>query len=235
MSTIKACNVDAAELSFSGQPTVLKSGAKMVWLNYRGAPLTIQLPSMKAPFGVSAWCDDKGMVEKYSVDVSFGGENEEVQQAQKLFEDIDQKVLQAALDNQDAWFPGSKKKMTLDVLEALYKPMVKVPNDDKYAPTMKLALPYVNGELGCKVFDAEKKEIDLLSRLSDVKGCQVVAIIQPNVWIAGGKFGCKWKVRQMKVVFRATLNNYAFIEDADDEAGSAGGCGGDDFGSDLEL
>ncbi len=237
MTTIKACDVDVKALTYSKQPTVLPSGAKMVWLNYNGAPMTVQLPAMKAPFGVSTWCDDKGAVEKYSVDLSFGGESEEVRDALKLFEALDQYVLQSALDNSEAWF--KKKYTSLEVVDALYNKIVRYPKDDKYAPTIKLALPVSNGELQCTVFDGDKNKIDLLTRLSEAKGCQVTAIIQPSIWISGNKFGCKWKVRQMKCAFRAALNEYAFIDDEPGPAGSdddeGGRRGGDDFGSDLDI
>jgi hypothetical protein len=67
----------------------------------------------------------------------------------------------------------------------------------------------------CDVYDGERNVIDL--NTVETKGAKITAIIQClGVWVAAGKFGCTWKVIQMKVVPPASIRGYAFKEVAND-------------------
>ena len=37
------------------------------------------------------------------------------------------------------------------------------------------------------------------------------------MWFAGGKYGCSWKVVQMKLTPPAGIHGYSFIDDSEDE------------------
>merc|ERR1712028_122738 len=57
-----------------------------------------------------------------------------------------------------------------------------------------------------------------------VKGAKVQALIQcVGLWFAGGKYGCSWKVLQIKVTPPQGVSGYSFIEDSSDEEGDGEG------------
>ena len=50
------------------------------------------------------------------------------------------------------------------------------------------------------------------------KGCRVQCLIQcVGLWFAGGKYGCSWKIVQVKVNPSKSISGYSFIDDSDDE------------------
>ena len=209
-SVTKAFEINVPNISYSSQPKILDNGGKMVWIAYNNSPLIVQLPTMKAPFGVSRWCDDKGNVEKYSLDLSFGGSSDKVAKTLEIFKSLDMKILQDGMDNSMNWF--KKKYTSVEVMEALYYPIVRQPKEEKYSPTIKLPLAFGDGTFKFNAFDNNKNKIDLLD--VNTKGVDVTAIIQcTGLWIAGGKFGCSWKVQQLRLTPRATLPDYAFVDD----------------------
>lgn len=212
---------DASKLSFYS-PKVQDNGAKVIYLSYEGKKLFLQTPEMSAPFGMSKW-DNDGKV-KYSLDLSFKGkESREV--LNKFFENMramDKKLVEDGLNNSQAWF--KKKYTSFDVVDALYTPVIKFPKDkngdvtDKYPPTMKLSLPHNGTQFTCDVYDKNKNPCDLTT--IETKGSRVSAIIQcTGIWIAGSKFGCSWRVKQLQITPPATIKGYAFrpIDDDDEK------------------
>lgn len=214
---IKASELNVDDITYSSLK-VLDNGAKLIWIANKGAPLIMQLPKMSAPFGVSRWADDK--TEKYSLDLSFKGRetDENIQKAYDMFMALDKKIIRDAMENSPAWF--KKKIASIDVMEALYHPIVRQPKDDKYAPTIKLPLAYADNAFKCLAFDASKKVVNLAD--VNLKGAEVVSIVQcTGIWIAGGGAGCSWKVNQLKVFPKPSLNTYAFQDDDDDAVADA--------------
>ena len=74
-----------------------------------------------------------------------------------------------------------------------------------------------------------------------VKNTKIRGIIQcVGLWFAGGKYGCSWKIVQLKVTKQSAISGYAFIADSDDEADADAVDDADqenlveDSGSDLE-
>ena len=215
---ILAKQFDIKALSL-GNLRTLDNGGKMVYLNYRGQPLSVQTPELKAPFGISNW---EGT--KYTLDVSLAGHDGSKPGVSKFFQllsSLDEFMIEQGMANSMSWF---KKRLTSpDVVDALYTRNVKFPKDrttgeitDKYPPTFKMSLPYRDGRFVCEAYDGSQERLDLSTL--DLKGAKVAAIIQClGVWVAGGKFGCSWKVVQLRVVLPASINGYAFrqIEDAE--------------------
>lgn len=221
----------AKKLSFS-TPRVLDNGGKVIYISYSGKPLVLQTPEMVCPFGLNKWNNDGKANDKYSLDLSFKGkESREI--LQKFFDamqDFDKTLVKAGLDNSQQWF--KKKYASLDVVEALYTPTIKFAKDkstgditDKYPPTFKINIPFRDGQFDCEVFDKSKNMIDLNE--VETKGAKVSAIIRcTGIWIAGSKYGCSFKLMQMRVNPPSTIKGYAFkdldekvdqVEDEDDE------------------
>lgn len=225
-SIILPSNFDVSSVTYSA-PRTLDNGGRAIYMSLNRSPIVLQTPEMIAPYGVSNWNDDGKGPDKYSLDLSFKGK-EGRPNLETFFEKmsaLDKKLVQDGVDNSMTWL--KKKYNSVDVVEALYTPMVKYAKDkttgeitDKYPPTFKLKIPFVNSAFQCEVYDNKRKTVDL-KQLIDTgafKGAKVTAIIQClGIWVAGGKYGCSWKVLQMRVSPPQTIKGYAFKELEDDK------------------
>ena len=208
-------DVDVNKITLAA-PKNLDNGGKMVYLYHKTKPFIIQTPVMYAPYGVSKWANDKGGPDKYNLDLSFGSDNKDkpvskdVADFMELIKRFDDVMIDFGVNNSQAWFKKNLK--TRDVVEALYTPLVKYAKDketgevtDKYPPTMRFQLPLNrDGKIACEVYNknCEKVPFDGI----DTKRALVSAIVQCNgIWVAGGKFGCTFKIMQMKVVPNANV------------------------------
>lgn len=198
------------------------NGGKTVYINYQGEPLRIQTPLMSMPFGLSAWPrseDGKEDVQpqKYSLELSFKDldKNEKVKAFYKMLCDMDQRILEEGWKNSEAWF--KKQHKSLDVTEAVYKRMLKIRAKNDYPPIFKANVPMKEGRISCDVFDGTKQTIDPLK--VNLRNAQVMAILQcSGVWLAGGNFGCSWKVLQMFVVpSKGAIEGFAFSLEQEEE------------------
>jgi hypothetical protein len=196
-------------------------------MNLNRSPIVLQTPEMVVPYNVSNWNDDGKGPDKYTLDLSFKGK-EGRENLNTFFEKVvalDKKLVQDGVDNSMTWL--KKKYNSVDVVEALYSPMVKYAKDkttgeitDKYPPTFKLKIPSSNGSFQCEVYDNKRKPVNLKELIDSgaFKGAKVTAIIQcQGIWVAGGKYGCSWKVLQMRVSPPQTIKGYAFKELEDDK------------------
>ncbi len=221
-------DLDLNKITYSA-PKVQDSGAKSIFIAYNGSPLIVQTPRLACPFGVKKWSNDPknlDKVDKVNLELSFKGAAEKavIGKALEIFKNLDAKLLDDALDNSMAWF--KKKYTSTDVVEALYTPLVRYAKDketgertDKYPPTMRVSLPHVNGRVTCEVYNAAQDPIPDICAI-ETKGAYVRAIIQcTGVWVAGGKFGCSWKVVQLCVEPTTGISGFAFLDD--DQVSSA--------------
>ena len=225
-SIILPSSFDVSSVSYSA-PRTLDNGGRAIYMSLNRSPIVIQTPEMVAPYGVSNWNDDGKGPDKYSLDLSFKGK-EGRENLNTFFEKmvaLDKKLVQDGVDNSMTWL--KKKYNSVDVVEALYTPMVKYAKDkttgeitDKYPPTFKLKIPFVNSAFQCEVYDTKRKSVNLKELIDTgaFKGAKVTAIIQClGIWVAGGKYGCSWKVLQMRVSPPQTIKGYAFKDLEDDK------------------
>lgn len=205
----------------------LKSGGKTVPLRYNGAPLILQTPEMVALFGSSTYNMDKEKpIDKKTVELSFKGA--ETRKALAKFKDImsemDNKIKNDYFTNSQDW--ARKTYKSVEVLDDLYTPLVRYAKDKntgeittKYAPTFRINLPFDSKEnrFQCDIYSPDKQ----LMQLCDIeRNSKVTAIIQcTGIWLAAGKFGCSWRVVQLRVVPPQSINGFAFkdVEDDDNE------------------
>ena len=213
---------DIAKLSF-GAMKVLETGGRMIYINYDGNPVLIQTPEMHVPFGMSTFANDGEASPKYSIDLAF--KNVATRAIERKFlevlSSIDKKVLESVFENSSTWL--KKKFASIDVIEALYTPIVKTPKDkegevsDKYPQTFKMNVPSKDGKFVVNAYDMDGLDIDVQSLIKDAKGARMTAIVQcSGIWIAGGKFGCSWRALQLRVNKPASLPPCAFAYDDDE-------------------
>ena len=211
-------------------PKQLENGGKSIFINYNDKQLLVQTPDMTAPFGVSFWPGERGSPDKYNLDLSFVGREARpaLREFETMLDTLCTRVISDAMENSQAWF--KRRFPSLDVVEALFTHSVKKSKDretgeinDKFPPNFKASLPFRDGKFLFPVFDGHRNMIDLMDVVNSEtkgKGSRVTAIVQCSaVWIAGGKFGLTWKVKQLKLAEPARLTGYSFQptdEDVDD-------------------
>jgi len=205
-----------------GTPRTLDSGGKSIYMAFNKAPIVLQTPQMWAPFGKQKWENDKG-TPKFTLDLSFKGMDSSpaLETFYNKMTELDNKLVEDGVTNSFDWL--KKKSVSSEVVSNLYTKLVRHHHDkdtgeltNKYPPTFKLTLPWKDGAFSCEVYDNNKQLVDL--NTIETKGCRVTAIIQClGIWVAAGKFGCTWKVLQMRVVPPQTIKGYAFKEVENDK------------------
>ena len=215
-------NFDASVISFD---SVKKNamGGKVVYMKYNGLnKLNIQTPVLSAPFGIGAYTDDKTGITKHSLDVSFKGisDDAKIKEFHDKMTEFDKTLIEAGVKHSKDWFG---KAMKYDVVEALYRPIVKQSKDpEKYAPTIKFKIPSKDDKLLVHAYDQDKNSFDLANFLP---GSRVQALIEcSSIWFVNKQFGITWKLVQLLVHKPEKLAGFSFIpddeidEESDDDA-----------------
>ena len=233
-SALKASQVDFTKLSIS-PPKTLDNGGKMMFINYNGGinPFYITVPEVEVPWEPS-YFSDNDTSGKYAVKISLKNldENKDLKEFHTMLCNMDTFLKEKALANSQSWF---KKKMSEELINELYTPLVKVSVDDetgepngKYPDSFGFKIVkrdnkfkdftiYDNHKV---VFDVEGKDgpaVDLTNVL--MKGTLIKAVLKCNgIWVANGKFGCTWRAEQIRAkVPEGGLREFAIESDSDDE------------------
>ena len=225
----KPQNVDMGSVSYSAVKS-LPSGAKIIYLNYKGGPLFVQTPEMTVPYDSGTFYADTDSSGKYAIKVSMDGhkDNSQMKAFHDMLQQMDQKIMDSGIENSLAWF--KKKSLTEEIAKELYTPMVKVSIDSetgepngKWAPTFAFKIVKRDGKVQCDCYDSDKKEVPLTGDdsvdLSTMfkKGTKVKMILKCNgLWIASGKFGCTWRAEQIKINSPIEYSGYAFDDEEDE-------------------
>jgi hypothetical protein len=237
-SPILPKNFDVSNMKYTELKT-MQSGSKSVYIHYGSSKLRIQTPVLSLPYGIGEGYDEKmaakngtplnkpASEKKYDLTVSFKGmeSNPKVSKFHDVLKEIEQAVINQVFDNRSEWlkddYDGNK-----NFVAKLCNPIVKLDKDQKtgkivgkYPPTLKVKLPYdgKNEKFTFDSYDMDNQEIEFESIIKNLKGAYTQLIIElTGIWIAGGKYGCSWKVISGK--FQISQNTkVAFIEDSDTE------------------
>ena len=223
-----------SQLTFTDQMKT-KTGLKRVYINAqvpgnsRGNRILLQTPLMSTPFGLSRFTpkSDSKSAEPaaspggYSVQLSFNDRetNPKTNALYELIHGIEELVKQRAVENSLKWFG---KKMSHEVVDALFSTSLPMPKDPKYQPTFRVKVDSdtANGETKWRslvVYDENRNKVDPLSSLT--KHARGRFIIQcDNIWFMDKAFGVKWSLQQVRLSPRTTLPDYAFVPDSDEES-----------------
>lgn len=172
----------------------------------------LKLTSMYCPFGLSKYN------EKYSLDMSL--EDGELLNFLKRFESL----VKSKPVESDEWFGSIKSESMIDSLNI---PLVKMPKNDKYSPTLKgtVLLFDQNKVESTKLFNCNREQISI-SEKSLPKGVKCSCVMSlSSIWIIGSRFGVTVRFNQLKVdggestakEVGSNLPDYAFVEDSDDD------------------
>lgn len=238
---IKAKKLDTTKLEFSkvNQNT---HGGNQVWVTYGGKPLMVQLPKMRAPFGVSTGFQDKG----YQLQLTLRDHPELLAVLNKL----DEAVKQTAINNCEEWFEMDETTIR-SLMKKTYSPIVKVPTDKKTKKrkTDKEGNPYpemvrVKLQQESEKDGEDRKMLDTFTFLVYGKaeekgmpppelnvtvdnimetvppGSEVTAVLKLNsIWFMNGtNFGLSCRLAQMQVFpSNRKIKGFAIQDDSDDE------------------
>lgn len=228
-SVIAVKNFDINKLSF-GEIKKLDNNGKYIPMYYDKNPFVIQTPQCYAPYGMNIYKDEKTGNESYSLELSFKDKElrEPLQRFFAILEEIDNKVIEATMENSQAWI---RKPANKDVIEALFTPTIKYPKDKetgeiitKYPPTYRLKLNKdAKGNFRCVAYDQEsKEETPMETIIPKMKGSKVTAIANcSGIWVAASKFGISWKASQLMVAVNSGMNRFAFQDIPEDNIESA--------------
>jgi|TARA_B110000261_G_scaffold91062_1_gene103688 hypothetical protein len=195
-----------------------KNGSKVCYPLYNNKPIYFQTPQMYAPFGISSFNNEPGVQETYSMNLSFQGmaERKSVKKLFDVMESIDKSNVKEAFDNCSTWL-NKKKVNSLDVVEALYSPIVREPTQEKYSATMKLKLPYYEDMFKTTFYDKEHNIMNIKNHIADMKGSKCKAVIMcTGVWFIGGKFGCTWQCEQVECILPEKMSGYVIKDIPED-------------------
>ena len=235
MTVILPKQIDVSKLKYS-EVKQMKSGAKSVYINYGNDKLTIQTPALYLPYGISPPYSEKEKkddqpVEKVvpgsALDVSFRGmdENDKIKQLYDKLKEIENKIVDDAFTNRELWFKDDFDNNKA-FCKKLFSPIIKIDKDPntgkelgKYPPTFKAKIPFDLKTEQCTMdcYDMQNEELNINDVFKNLKGAKVVMIVQlTGLWMAGGKYGCSWKVCTGK--FQLSQNvKVTFIKDSDED------------------
>jgi hypothetical protein len=206
-SVIKFSDLSLSDVTFSDIRKNANNGGKTIYLNGRGkSKLFVQIPKMKAPFGLGINEYDG----KTSYSLPMTADDPTFVDFLKKFDDM---VVAKVVENSETYLGKSMNETV--VREALYTALFKPPSDEKYAPLFKTKiLANHDGTFLPQVFTTDREPFDL-NKLE--KGQYVTAIVHiPSIWFVGTKFGVTVRLQQLRVTPSQKLTEYAFVDDDDD-------------------
>jgi len=235
-------DIDVSQINVS-KPNVLDNGAKLIYVNYNGEKkFRIQTPKMSLPFGMNEYTE--GPYPKYSTELSYKESqstdpkeiknNEKIKQFHDKMIEIENRLIDLAVENGSSWFKIPKNKINHDIVSSKFlPPIVKVSKDKngepdgKYPPTSKLKIYNKDGKWGCSLFDM--KPPNSVLNVNPDSGLDIKDVITNNarikgiiscvgIWVGSGTFMCQWALSEARVeVPEGRSSNQSFVPDSDDE------------------
>jgi hypothetical protein len=232
---LRTGDFDPSKLVIS-EATPTKYKSMQAYINYpnpenAAGKVYYQTPIMAAPFGVSESKMTEEDEPKYYLELQFDATNDNLEGFHKkthdLFEKIDDKVVDVAVDNSATWFKKKKSKQV--VIDEKYKSVLKR-NHDKEGNLKtdypdRLSFKILLDETkkpNVEVYNDRKERVNVntIQDLMNVvhNGRRVKVIVQAaSVWISSTGCGVSWYVRMIKLYEgEPQLPEYAFDEDSDD-------------------
>lgn len=225
----------AADTSFA-KPRLNKSGGKAVSVTPKGSNrwLNISTPLMLT-WGVNEYVDDQSGRRSYDLSLQFPKAGYETEASSRFLENIkafEEHLKSSAVKHSKEWL--GKSKMSREVIDALFHPMLRYPRDKETgepdltrSPTLRVKLNFWDEKFDCEIYDVQQDAsgqqkrlfpdaeggmdgpgpMDLISKGSNV-ACVLVC---GGLWFANGKFGCTWKLVQAIVKPKVTMRGRCML------------------------
>jgi hypothetical protein len=185
-----------------------KNGGKAIYLSNNGNQFLMQLPFMRAPFGLSSYTDPAtNKVTSHSLDLSFDKSEPGVEELESKFKELDELIINTVAENSQEWLGKNFNKAVLK--EALYKPIVK-PSKGDYASTIKLKI-LTDARTGEFIPESYNSRREAVTLDSIEKGQKVMSIVDFNqIWFIDNKFGVTVRLKQCLLEPSKKLPAFAF-------------------------
>ena len=223
----------SSDIKYSKPKVDARGGKSVGILNAGSNSATYISTPLMLTWGVNEYVDDKSGKVTYDMALQFPSEEyakEDTTNFMNNMIDFENKLKGDAIKNSKDWF--GKAKMSEDAIDALWTPMLKYPKDKNTgepdisrAPTLKVKIPFWEGEWKTELYDVEQNSIfpdpngssvtpkDLISKGSNV----AVILLCGGVWFANGKFGVTWKLLQGVVKPKASIRGKCHIQLSSDD------------------
>ena len=218
----------ATDIKYS-KPKVDARGSKSVGILNAGSNSATYISTpLMLTWGVNEYVDDKSGKVSYDLALQFPSEEyakDDTTNFMNNMIELENKIKADAIANAKEWF--GKTKMSEDAIDALWTPMLKYPkdknsgeSDTNRAPTLKVKIPYWEGEWKTELYDVNQRSIfpdpdnsaatpkDLIAKGTHV----AVVLLCGGIWFANGKFGVTWKLFQGVVKPKATMRGTCHIQ-----------------------
>ena len=182
-------------------------------------------------WGVNEFVDEASGRKTYDMSLQFPKEEYNNESVQKFLDNMsafENRIKADAITYSKEWM--NKAKMSSEVIDALWNPMVKYPKDPNTGdadrtrpPTLRIKIPVWEGEWTCELDDMEQKtlfpnDLGLFPPDLIAKATNVATVIQcGGLWFANGKFGVTWKLVQAVVKPKQSLRGKCFIDLSPDD------------------
>lgn len=217
----------SSDIKYSKPKVDARGGKSVGILNSGSNSATYISTPLMLTWGVNEYVDDKSGKVSYDMALQFPSEEyakEDTTNFMNNMIDFEDKLKADAIKNSKEWF--GKAKMSEDAIDALWTPMLKYPKDKNTgefdttrSPTLKVKIPFWEGEWKTELYDVDQTAIfpdpngssvtpkDLISKGSNV----AVIILCGGLWFANGKFGVTWKLLQGVVKPKASIRGKCHI------------------------
>ena len=194
---------------------------------------------MRLPFGIGRGMNEQG----YNIQLSFDRDNEESQTLLKKCEEFDRTMIDAAEKNAFDWglAPSKSQKVSREIIQSKYKPMVKYPKfakthpqagdvNPEWPPYMVVQLPQSQGKPASEEANSQavapqfttelyssKKSLLSVSDENLPAQCRCTTLLYGTGYSSSTGFGVSWKAAQIMVFPRAGLPSKQCLIDEDGE------------------
>lgn len=213
MAIYKANEIKVNDITYNA-PKLNSHGGNMVALSYNGSKIQMQIPKARLPFGLNSMTTENGEVRK-SIDISFGGleENPALQEFYDFVRALDARHVDETAAKSETLL---KKKMSKEVVQELYRPLINDKSEGKWPATMRFKMhTNTEGEFIGSIFSPGREK---LTEADITKGSHASLIVECSpMYFVNKNFGQTWKVVQMKLYKKPSLNEYSFRDDEDED------------------
>lgn len=205
----------STDITYAKPKTNTVGGKNVAIINSKLKKATYLSTPLMLTWGMSEFVDDKTGKRSYDLSLQFPNSEYPDPDGELFLEklkEFEAKVKADAVTYAKEWF--NKPKMTAEVVDALWTPMLKYPKnketqepDYTRAPTLRVKIPYWENEWKVELYDMEQRQIwpsesgEVSSPVELVpKLTRIACVLQcGGIWLANGKFGVTWKLFQAVV------------------------------------
>ena len=215
------------------KPKINKSGGKSINIlnGTVGKPINLMLATpLMLTWGINDFTDEATGKRTYDMSLQFPQEEfrtEATDKFLKAMNDFQDKIKADAIINSKEWM--NKGKLTPEVVDALFNPMLKYSKDPatgepnlSKSPSLRIKVDYWKEAFTCEIYGTDGRLLFPLEGSAATpselvpKACEVALVIQcGGLWFANGKFGVTWKLVQAVVKPKASLKGKCLISFGD--------------------